>query len=60
MALPRPSWPEKERVLSSADEGGRRQVEDQRAIHLFVEIEVEALERLARIAETRLLMAPFK
>jgi hypothetical protein len=57
VALPRPWWPEKEGVFATADEGGGRQIEDEGAIHLLVEIEIEAVERLAGIAEAGLLVA---
>ena len=48
-----------QRILAPADEGGRRQVKDERAIHLLVEIEIEAVERLASISEARQFVATF-
>ena len=49
--LPVPPGPEKQCVFALADEGARGQVEDQTAIHLRIEVEVEVVERLLRIAE---------
>ena len=54
MALPRPWWPEKERVLALRDEAAGGELVDQRAIHLLVEIEIEGVERAIRITEARL------
>ena len=33
---------------------------DQRPVHLLIEIKIEAVERARRVAETSLLVAPFK
>ena len=44
VALPRPWWPEKERVLALRDEAAGGQLVDQRAVHLLVEIEIEGVE----------------
>src|SRR4029434_365688 len=49
------AWPEKQRIFALADEGARGQVEDQAAIHLGIEVEVEVVKRLLRIAEGCLL-----
>jgi len=57
MALARAGWPEKERVLALRDEAAGRQLVDDRAIHLLVEVEVESLERPIGIAEARLFVA---
>src|SRR5580700_3431900 len=46
---------EKQSVFALADEGAGGQVEDQTAIHLGVEIEVELVEGLVRVAELGLL-----
>jgi hypothetical protein len=42
---------EKQCVFSPGDEGGRGQIEDQTAIHLRVEGEIEVVERVVRVAE---------
>jgi hypothetical protein len=42
---------EKQAVLMFGDEVGRGQVEDEAAVHLLVEVEVEVIERLLWIAE---------
>jgi len=44
VALSRPRWPEKERVLVLRDEATSGQFVDQRPIHLLVEIEIEGIE----------------
>ena len=54
--MPVPGGPEKERVLALRDEAGGGEVVDQRAIHLLVEVEIEAVERAVGIAEARLLV----
>ncbi|WNZ62690.1 hypothetical protein QEG98_02360 [Myxococcus sp. MxC21-1] len=48
---------EEERVLASLHEAAGGQLEDEAAIHLLVEVEVEAVERLSRVAEGALLEA---
>jgi len=48
---------EEERVLAALHEAAGGQLEDEAAIHLLVEVEVEAVERLARVAEGALLEA---
>jgi hypothetical protein len=47
--------PEKQCIFALADEGARGQVEDQAAIHLGIEVEVEVVQGLLRIAEGGLL-----
>ncbi len=44
MAFPRPWWPEKERIFALGDKATGGQVVDERAIHLFVEVKVKAIE----------------
>ena len=51
---------EEQRVFASADPGGSSQVEDQTAIHLWIELEVEVVELLVCVAELRLLVAPLQ
>jgi hypothetical protein len=51
VALAGAGRPEEERVLVLHDEAGGGELEDERAVHLLVEIEVEGVERLARVAE---------
>ena len=48
---------EKQYVLSLCDEAGGGELIDERAIHLFVEIEIKGVERSIRIAEARQFMA---
>jgi len=49
------SWrAEQERVLGPCDEATRSQLEGQLPVHLLVEIEVEAVEGLVRVAEASL------
>jgi hypothetical protein len=48
-------WTEKQGVFALADEGAGGQIEDQAAIHLGVELEVEVVQSLVGIAELRLL-----
>src|SRR5205823_9674919 len=49
---------EKECIFSASDERGRRQIEDQAPVHLLVEVEIEIVECLLRIAKLRLFPAP--
>ena len=44
-------WPKKKRIFPPVDEATGRQIEDQTAIHLRVEIEVELVQGLVRVAE---------
>src|SRR5437660_354813 len=44
MTFPGPWWPEQERILTLRDETAGGEVVDQCAIHLLVEIEIEAVE----------------
>jgi hypothetical protein len=46
---------EKQGVFVTGDEGAGRQIEDQAAIHLLIEGEVEVVEGLLGVAELRLL-----
>ena len=57
MALAGAGRAEEERILPLLDEAARRQVVDQRPVHLLVEIEVEAVERPIRVAKPGLLRA---
>jgi hypothetical protein len=45
---------EEDRVLALAEETAGGELEDEAAIHLLVEVEVEAVERLVGVAELRL------
>src|SRR5207237_9291540 len=47
-------------LFSASDERGRRQIEDQAPVHLLVEVEIEIVECLLRIAKLRLFPAPFQ
>ena len=60
MALARAARAEEQRVFAAVDEGAGGEVEDQTAIHLRVEGEVEVVERLVGIAEAGLFAAPFE
>ena len=60
MALAGAAWTEKQRVFAAVDEGAGGQVEDQAAIHLRVEGEVEVVEGLVGIAEAGLFAAPLQ
>jgi hypothetical protein len=48
-------WPKKQSIFMAGNEGAGSQIEDKAAIHLLVEVEVEVVERLLRIAKLRLL-----
>ena len=56
--LPVPGGPEQERVLALGDEAGGGELEDEGAVDLLVEGEVEAVERAVGVAEAGLLVAP--
>ena len=56
--LPVPGGPSKSAVVVLADEAAGGELEDEAAVHLLVEVEVEGIERLAAVAEARLLHAP--
>jgi hypothetical protein len=60
MTFPRPWWPEKERVLPLRDEAGSGQFVDECAVHLLVEIEIEAIEGAIGIAKAGLLVPTLK
>ena len=49
---------EEKRVFVLGDEAGGREVEDERAIELAIEIEIEGVERLGGIAKVRLGASP--
>ena len=57
MALAGARRPEEERVFALLDEAGGGELVDQHAIHLLVEIEIEAVERAVGIAEAGELVA---
>src|SRR5262245_29102152 len=56
MALAGAGWAEEEAVFALTDEARGGELEDERAIHLLVEIEVKVIERALGIAETRQLV----
>jgi len=60
VALARATRSKKQCVFAFADEGAGGQVVDQTAIHLRIEVEVEVIERLMRIAEGGLLAPSFQ
>lgn len=51
---------EKQRIFPAVDEGSGGEVEDEAAVHLGVEGEVEVIECLVGIAEAGVLAAPFE
>jgi hypothetical protein len=55
--LPRAGRAEEEHVLAPLDEARGGEFVDELAVHLLVEVEVEAVERLAGVAEAGLLHA---
>lgn len=57
VALPRAWRAEKERVLVLRHEATGRELEDELAIHLLVEVEIESIERLAVVAKRGVLDA---
>src|SRR5579871_626782 len=57
VALARATWPEEQCVFSPLDEGAGGEIEDEAAIHLGIEGEIEVVERLVDIAEARLFPA---
>lgn len=57
MTFPRARLAEEERVFVLRDEARRRQLVDEGAIHLFVEVEIEAVEAAVAVAEARQLDA---
>ena len=60
MTLPAAGWTEKQSVFMAGDEGAGGQIEDQTAIHLLVEIEVEVVEGPLWIAKLGLLAPSFQ
>ena len=60
VAFARAAGPEKQCILAPIDEGAGGEVEDQAAVHLGIEGEVEVVERLVGIAEGGLFAAPFQ
>ncbi len=57
VTLPRARWPEQQPVLVLGDEAAGGELEDEAAVHLLVEVEVEGVEGLAAVAEAGLLDA---
>ncbi len=53
-------WAEKQGIFVARDEGAGGEVEDQAAIHLLVESEVEVVESLLGVAELSLLFPPLQ
>ena len=60
VTLARTTRPKKQCVFTLADEGAGGKVEHQTAIHLRIEVEVEVVERLLRIAEGGLFAPPLQ
>src|SRR5881628_494357 len=57
VTLPRAGRAEEDRVLVRGEEAAGGELEDEAALHLLVEVEVEAVERLVGVAELGLLEA---
>ncbi len=55
LARARVRWTLKQRVFAASDEISCSQIEDQTSIHLFIEVEMEGVERFLRITKLRLL-----
>jgi hypothetical protein len=51
---------EKQRVFVLGDEVGGGEIEDEAAVHLLIEVEVEVIERFERIAKLRVFSAAFQ
>ena len=60
MTFARAAGAEKQSIFPLGDEGARGQVEDQTAIHLGIESEIEIVQRLLRVAEGGLLAPPLQ
>src|ERR1035437_6692355 len=60
VALTAPRGTEKQGIFTPADPAGGGEIEDETAIHLDVELEVEVIQLLVGIAELRLLVAPLQ
>jgi hypothetical protein len=60
VAFARAAGSEKERIFAAINEGSGGEIEDQTAVHLGIEAEVETIERLVRIAEAGVFAAPFE
>ena len=58
--LPLPARTKKQGVFAPSDPAGSGQVEDQTAIHLWIELEVEVIQLLVGVTELRLLVAPLQ
>ena len=58
MTLATSTWAEKQNIFPLGDESARGQVEDQAAIHLGVEGEIEIVQGLVRVAKPGLLAPP--
>ncbi len=57
MTLPGARWTEKQSVFPPIDELGGSEIEDEAAIHLLVEIEVEGIEIFVGVAKLSVLDA---
>src|SRR5215472_16646163 len=60
MTLARAAGAEKESIFPLGNEGARGQVEDQTAVDLGIEGEIEIVQRLLRVAEGGLLAPPLQ
>lgn len=60
MALAGAGWAKEKGIFALADEARGGEVVNERAIHLFVEIEIKPIERAVRVAEALLLVAAVK
>jgi hypothetical protein len=58
--LPVPGGTEKQCVFVTGDEGTSGEIEDQAAIHLLIEVEVEVVQGLLGVAELGLLCPPLQ
>ena len=59
VTLARPGWSFEQAVFAPVHPAGSGQIEDEIAIHLLIELEVEVVQALVRIAEASLFLAPF-
>lgn len=53
-------WTDEEQIFALRDEAARRELEEERAMHLPAEGEFEGVRRAIRIAEARLDAPPFE
>jgi hypothetical protein len=58
--LPGAGRPQQEHILTLRDETGGRELVDECAVHLLVEIEIKRVERAVWVAEARQLVAPIE